>query len=164
MQNTVNLSSPYSGSSQASVTVNCPSPWIGETATGRGTKWTSAVKDAPSTWFMFTPYTTAKVDLIAGQFHDAGDISFTKSGKNNVTISFTLHAGYRLAAGAENVKVEPMSCKPGAYIQPGAFSYKYSVSTPAAGGGSFSVPGPIGPGPIPNASCYAIHVDVERLP
>src|SRR5215217_67740 len=69
--NTTNLSR------DATVTLNCKYPWRAETATGAGT-----VYPGTSNWFMYTAFTTNKVDLIAGQKYDAGDITMARSGAN----------------------------------------------------------------------------------
>jgi hypothetical protein len=72
--NTATLTGPNTNlSKSATVMLNCKYPWKGETATGAGTRYPGT-----SNWFMYTPYQTTKVDLIAGQHYDAGDIYMTR--------------------------------------------------------------------------------------
>jgi hypothetical protein len=97
---------------------------VGETATGRGTQWPGT-----SNWFMYTGYTTSKVDLIAGQHHDAGDIFMSRS-SGVTTIRIQLHTPrWRWQPGVQDVlKIHPMDRAPGEYIQPGAFQYKFTIN------------------------------------
>jgi hypothetical protein len=132
----------------ASVTVDCKRQlWMGETATGAGKLYPGS-----SNWFMYTPYTTAKVDLVAGQWYDAGDIFMTRSG-STTNIRFVLHDGFRWADVKENLKIQPFDREPTAYVSPGAFAHKFTVS-----GNTVTVS-------IPNsgkARFFGIHGDVER--
>jgi hypothetical protein len=132
----------------ATVNVDCTYPWAGETATGAGN-----VYPGSSNWFMYTAYTTSKVDLIAGQHYDAGDIFMSKSG-SVTTITIVLHEGWRWADVLENLKIQPFNSAPSAYVSPGAFLHKFTVS-----GNTITVL-------IPDsgkAKFYGIHGDVERL-
>lgn len=134
----------------ATVTLDCtyPERWVGETATGAGVDFTKN-----ENWFMFTPKAALQpgvVNLIAGQHHDAGDITLAG---NQLTI--TLHDGFRFAAVANNVKINPLSscAADQKYVSPGQYSIKTTAS-----GSSVTVTVPTG-----DATCaYAIHVDVER--
>ena len=139
-------------SDSATVTINCVKPevWKGETATGRGIDWTRN-----SNWFMFSEFSQMSppggIDLVAGQTYDAGQITAVRNGTTSITI--TLDSGYRFAAVANNVKIQPLtSCESGqAYVEPGKYAIKRTAS-----GSSITVTG------LANTACYAIHVDVER--
>jgi hypothetical protein len=139
-------------SKDATVTVTCKYPWVDETATGQGLTYRGAT--GLQSWFMYTPYTTAKVDLIAGQNYDAGDIYFTR-GVTTTTIEITLADApvkFRWAKVAENLKVQDFKTAPTKFVQPGAFKYKKTCDQ-AQGTCSITVP---------NANFYGIHADVER--
>ncbi len=138
-------------SANATSTLNCSLPWVDETATGKGTDWTKNTN-----WFMFTPVASlasgAKVDLVAGQSYDAGDIALSG---NQLTIR--LHDGYRFDPDlTDQVKVHPLSsCKADqTYVEPGAYSIKKTAT-----GTSITVTVPTGK----TVCAYAIHVDTERL-
>ena len=135
-------------SKDATVKFTCTYPWRAETATGAGIRYPGT-----SNWFMYTAYNTSKVDLIAGQHYDAGDIYMTRSG-GNTFINITLASGFRFANVSQNLKVQPFASAPKSYVQPGAFKYKFSV---AQGTSTYSVK-------IPGdtAKFYGIHADVER--
>ena len=136
----------------ASVVVTCriPEVWKGETATGRGTDWAKS-----SNWFMFSHHAEMSapggIDLVAGQHHDAGQITSTRNGTTSITI--TLADGFRFASVSNNVKIQPLTSCDGkqSYVQPGQYSIKRTAS-----GSSLTVAG------LANTACYAIHVDVER--
>ena len=134
---------------KAEVTVTCKYPWRAETATGAGTRYPGT-----SNWFMYTAYQTTKVDLIAGQKYDAGDIYMTRPGDGNTYIEVKLASGFRFANVQQNLKIQPFASAPKNYVQPGAFQYKFSVpqstSTYKA-----KIPGI-------TARFYGIHADVER--
>jgi len=151
--NTATLTGPNTDISRnAKVTVTCKLVWVNETATGRGLPW-SRVTGAPANWFMYTAWSALQneqtVDLIAGQYYDAGDIKATRNGTTSITI--TLHNGFRFANVSNNVKIHPMSA-PKSYVQPGAYSVKRTAS-----GNSITITG------LSNTDFYAIHVDVQRL-
>jgi hypothetical protein len=135
-------------SASAKVELTCKVTWVNETATGKGYKW-SSIRGAPSNWFMYTAFTLEKVDLIAGQYYDAGDVTMTRNGNTSITIA--LHDGFRFANVTNNVKIHPMST-PTSYVQPGQYSIKRTAS-----GRSITVTG------LTNKDFYAIHVDVQRL-
>jgi len=131
-------------SSSASVSVTClEEKWKGESATPRGPAWPGG------NWFMYTPYTAGPVDLLAGQHHDAGDITMTRNGTTSITI--TLHDGYRFAAGSNNVKVQAMSSAPTKFLPPGQYSVKKTAT-----GSSITITG------LSSTALYGIHVEVER--
>jgi hypothetical protein len=137
-------------SATVDVTCRIPEVWQGETATGRGTDWTKNIN-----WFMFSHYADMAapggIDLVAGQHHDAGQITTIRNGTTSITI--TLADGFRFASVINNVKIQPLtSCLANqAYVQPGQYSIKRTAS-----GSSITVTG------LANTACYAIHVDVER--
>jgi hypothetical protein len=139
-------------SKDATVTVTCKYPWVDETATGKGTIYKGAT--GLQSWFMYTPYTTAKVDLIAGQNYDAGDVYFTR-GVTTTTITITLADApvkFRWAKVAENLKVQDFKTAPTKFVQPGSFKYKKTCDQAQS---TCSIT-------VPNADFYGIHADVER--
>ena len=136
-------------SKEATVTLKCRYPWVGETATGYGKTYTGT-----SNWFMVTkfPTTTAPpVNLIAGQHYDAGDITFTRNG--TTTIKITLHDGFRFANVANNLKIQDFTTERPPYKAPGQFKYKFNCSQAS---NTCTATG------LTNAPYYGIHVDVER--
>jgi hypothetical protein len=137
-------------SKSATVTLNCKYPWKGETATGAGTRYPGT-----GNWFMYTAFTTNKVDLIAGQHYDAGDIYMSRSG-GNTYIKITLHNGFRWANVQENLKIQDFANSPTKYVQPGAFKYKCTVTPQSTVTYTAKIPGS-------TAKFYGIHADVERF-
>jgi hypothetical protein len=147
--NVATLTGPNTNlSKDATVKFTCTYPWRSETATGAGIRYPGT-----SNWFMYTPYQTTKVDLIAGQHYDAGDIYMTRSG-GNTYIKVTLASGFRFANVTQNLKVQDFAKAPTKYVQPGNFKYKFSV---AQGTNTYTakIPGD-------TAKFYGIHGDVER--
>ena len=151
----------------ATVTVTCTrqDQWAGETATGFGTRYPNT-----SNWFMYTAYTTSKVDLVAGRDHqDAGDIFMSRTGSGSsarTTIQIVLHDGWRWDNVAEVLKIQPFDRAPTTYVEPGLFVYKFTVpnlvtdprTTVAFSGNTVVV---TMPGHSPRF--YGIHADVQRL-
>ena len=144
----------------ATVTLKCTYPWVNETATGFGQDSFGKPLTYPGTsnWFMYTPYTTNKVDLIAGQKYDAGDIYMARTGTTTnptTTITVTLGSGFRFANVKENLKIQDFAKAPTKYLDPGSFKYKYtlpqSTTTYTA-----TIPGNTAP-------YYGIHASVERF-
>jgi hypothetical protein len=135
----------------ATVTLKCTYPWVSETATGFGDKYTGT-----SNWFMVTKFPTPTdpqvVNLIAGQKYDAGDITFTRNGTTTIKIALDAN-NFRFANVANNLKIKNFSTAQPQYVAPGSFPYKFNcsqaLSTCTATG-------------LPNAAYYGIHVDVER--
>ena len=127
----------------------------GETATGEGLPW-KATKRAPNNWFMYTTWTDIAdggADLIAGQFHDVGDVTGSTNG--TTTLTFELVGDWELADVGGNVKINPMSCTTDQnYKQPGQFARSFTVDPDDSG--SFSVSG------LVNTDCYGIHLDVGQ--
>jgi hypothetical protein len=147
----------------ASVSIRCTQQYSNETATGAGIRYPNT-----SNWFMYTPYTTSKVDLIAGQVYDAGDIYFTRTGNGasaRTIITITLGTGFRWANVAEVLKIQPFSRAPTTYVEPGTFQYKFTapnISNVAGATVAFSgqtvtvsLPGQV--------NFYGIHGAVQRL-
>ena len=147
----------------ATVNIRCTQKWSDETAVGAGIRYPGS-----SNWFMYTPYTTSKVDLIAGQRYDAGDIRFTRTGSGataRTIITITLHAGFRWANVPEVLKIQRYATAPTTYLPPGQFQYKFTapnISNNANATVSFSgstvvvsVPG--------HANYFGIHGAVQRL-
>jgi hypothetical protein len=136
---------------KADVTLKCTYPWVSETATGYGLKYTGT-----SNWFMVTKFPTPTdpqvVNLIAGQKYDAGDITFTRNGTTTINIALDAN-NFRFANVANNLKIKNFSTAQPQYVAPGSFPYKFNcsqaLSTCTATG-------------LPNAAYYGIHVDVER--
>ena len=135
-------------SADAKVTFNCKYPWVGETATGAGTKYPGT-----SNWFMYTPYQTTKVDLIAGQNYDAGDINMTRDATKTY-ITITLHNGFRFANVKENLKIQDFANAPTKYLEPGQFKYKFTLPQSTVTY-TATIPGT-------TAKFYGIHASVER--
>jgi hypothetical protein len=102
----------------------------GETATGRGTVYPNT-----SNWFMYTAYTTSKVDLVSGRDHkDVGDIFMSRSGKGAsaiTTIRIVLHTGWSWDGVPEVLKIHPFDRAPTAYLEPGDFLYKFTAPNEA---------------------------------
>ena len=119
----------------------------GETAVGAGIRYPNT-----SNWFMYTPYTTNKVDLIAGQHYDAGDIFMSRT-STHTTFRIVMQNGFTWAGAAENLKINPFASAPTAWLQPGAFLYKFTVSGNTV---VVTIPGT-------SARFYGIHGDVGRL-
>ena len=137
-------------SKSASVTLNCRYPWQGETATGAGTRYPNT-----SNWFMYTAYTTNKVDLVAGRTNiDAGDIYMTRSG-GYTYITITLNSGFRWANSKENLKINPYPTAPTTYVVPGSFKSKFNVTPQTTVTYQAKISGV-------TALYYGIHADVER--
>jgi hypothetical protein len=128
--------------------VSCEYPWRGETATGAGALYPGA-----GNWFMYTPYATEKVDLIAGQNFDAGDISMSRDATSTY-IEITLHDGFRWAAVPANLKIQSFPSAPARYVQPGQFASKFSVNQ-SQSTYTAKIAGT-------TANFYGIHADVER--
>lgn len=150
-------------SRNASVQVTCTRVmWSDETATGAGTRYPNTAN-----WFMYTPYTTSKVDLIAGQKYDAGDIYMSRSG-STTTIRIVMQNGFRWADVAENLKIQPFDSAPTGFVTPGSFLYKFTTLSQLA-----KTPGTtvtysastntvIVTMPGTSAKFYGIHGDVRR--
>jgi hypothetical protein len=100
---------------------------------------------------MYTAHTTNKVDLIAGQYYDAGDIFMTRSG-GITSISIVLHDGFRWADVEANLKIQPFDSEPKTGVPPGSFEYKWPVSGNTV---TVQISGT-------KAKFYGIHGDMER--
>ena len=140
-------------SKSATVTFNCKYPWRAETATGTGDRYKGTAN-----WFMYTKYATTKVDLMAGQNYDAGDIYFTRDATNTY-IKITLHNGFRWANVSQNLKIHNFATVPSSgvqFIQPGQFRYKFTVTPQSTVTYTATIPGT-------TAQAYGIHADVERF-
>jgi hypothetical protein len=149
--NTATLTGPNNNlSKSAEVKFTCTYPWRGETATGAGPRYPGT-----SNWFMYTAFTTNKVDLIAGQHYDAGDIFMTRNGTSTY-IKITLHNGFRWANVSQNLKIQDFANAPTKYIQPGQFKYKFTVTPQSTVTYTAKIPGT-------TAKFYGIHADVERF-
>jgi hypothetical protein len=149
--NTATLTGPNTNlSKSAQVKFTCTYPWRGETATGAGTRYPGT-----SNWFMYTAFTTNKVDLIAGQHYDAGDIYMTRNGTSTY-IKITLHNGFRWANVSQNLKIQDFANAPTKYVQPGNFKYKFTVTPQSTVTYTAKIPGT-------TAKFYGIHADVERF-
>lgn len=151
--NTATLTEDDSGdqsSDDATSTVNTPGcdNWDDETATSAGVRY-------PNTrnWFMYMKYTTAKVDLIAGQHYDAGDIYMQRvSGGTRITI--VLASGWRFGPYEENLKIQPFASAPTYLPSIGSFQYKYDIATDQT---TIVVTVPS------QANYFGIHGDMQRL-
>jgi hypothetical protein len=133
-------------SANANVVVTCRNPWAEETATGAGKQYPGS-----SNWFMYTGYTTSKVDLIAGQHHDAGDIFMTRT-STGTTIRIVLQNGFRWDDVKDNLKIQDFDSEPKTYVEPGSYKHKFKVSGNTV---TVTIPGT-------RAKFYGIHADTER--
>jgi hypothetical protein len=142
-----------------------PQQAAGETATGFGIEYPNS-----SNWFMYTPYTTSKVDLVQGPKHnDVGDIFMSRSGGGasaKTTIRITLHAGWSWDAVEEVLKIQPFDSAPKDYVQPGAFLYKFTAPNLAKDPStSVSFSGQTATVVMPGTKAnYGIHADVLGSP
>jgi hypothetical protein len=153
---------------QTDITVDAglhvPAPPSGETATGFG-----AVYPNTSNWFMYTAYTTSKVNLVSGRKHiDAGDIYMSRSGSGSTaktTIKIVLHSGWSWAAVGEVLKIQQFVSAPTTYLQPGAFLYKFTtpnIATHSTTTVSFAGKTAIVTMPGHSPRFYGIHADVLK--
>ena len=115
-----------------------------ESATGAGIKWPGS-----RNWFMYTRSSKDKVDLIAAQHVDVGDI-FMQRGSSGTYIEIVLHPGWSFADARDNVKIHDMQRVPKSYVAPGKFKYKFGAS------------GVVWSGTVPNATYYGIHAEVVK--
>lgn len=98
------------------VKVQC---WVlggSETAWGQGTTYPKQ-----NSWAMFTAYAPGTVDLMAGQHHDAGDITFSEMTDGKVTITIRLD-GWGLRDVKEGVKIQGYAKAPSGKVSPGQFT------------------------------------------
>jgi hypothetical protein len=151
-------------SADATVNVTCRQQFAGETASGFGIRYPDT-----SNWFMYTPYSTTKIDLVAGRdLEDAGDIFMSRSGNGGsarTTIRIVLHSGWSWANVAEVLKIQPFNQAPISYLQPGAFIYKFTAPNIATASGTTAVfSGNTVTVTLPGHSprFYGIHADVLR--
>ena len=165
VNNTATLTGPSTNlSASASVNVTCQVKYSTGTATGYGTQYPNT-----NNWFMYSPYTTAKVDLVSGRnLQDAGDIYMSRSGSGTnarTTIRIVLNSGWSFANAAESVKIQPFNTAPTTYVQPGHFIYKFTapnITNNAATTVQFSGNTVIVTMPGTSATFYGIHVDVRQ--
>ncbi|HET7232095.1 MAG TPA: hypothetical protein VFJ16_18965 [Longimicrobium sp.] len=150
-------------SRSASVQITCTRVmWAGETAVGAGTRYPNTAN-----WFMYTPYTTSKVDLIAGQKYDAGDVYMSRSG-STTTIRIVLQNGFTWAEVAENLKIQPFDSAPTGFVTPGSFLYKFTTLSQLAKAPGTTVTYNASTNtvvvtmPGTSARFYGIHGDVRR--
>lgn len=152
-------------SASADVTVTCrQKQYSSGTATGFGIRYPGT-----SNWFMYTPYSTSKVDLVSGRdLQDAGDIFMSRTGSGataRTIIQIVLHDRWSLANVADVIKIQPFNTAPTTYLQPGAFLYKFTApgvasypgTTVVVSGNTITV---TLPGHSPRF--YGIHLDVLR--
>ncbi len=130
------------------------------TATGYGIQWPGT-----NNWFMYTPYTTAKLDLVSGRkLKDVGDIFMSRSG-TATTIRIVLASGWTWATMSELVKIHPMDTAPTDWIQPGHFRFKFTPpnlsNDPSA---TFTLSGNTAIATLPGISAkfYGIHTGVVQ--
>lgn len=152
-------------SASASVNIRCEQKWGGnETAVGAGTRYPDS-----SNWFMYTPYTTGTVNLIAGQHFDAGDITFSRigtvPGTRRTIITITLATGVRWANVANVLKIQRYASAPTTYLAPGQFEYKFTAPNISnVAGATVSFSGQTVIVNVPGWSNYfGIHGTVQRL-
>ena len=164
MTNVATLTGPNTNlSANATVNVTCKQQFAGETASGYGYRYPDTAN-----WFMYTPYSTSKVDLVAGRdLKDAGDIfmSRTGSGANARTvIRIVLHTGWSWANVSEVLKIQPFNTAPTAWLQPGQFLYKFTAPNLASAGTTAVFSGNTVTVTLPGHAprFYGIHADVLR--
>jgi hypothetical protein len=150
-------------SASASVNIRCTQQWGNETAVGAGVRYPGS-----SNWFMYTQYTTSKVDLIAGQNYDAGDVFFTRTGSGSTArtiITITLHTGFRWNNVSEVLKIQPYATAPTTYLAPGAFQYKFTAPNSSnVAGATVSFSGQTVTVNLPgHFAYYGIHGAVQRV-
>lgn len=163
--NTATLTGPNTNlADDATVTVTCKQQFSAESATGYGTRYPGT-----SNWFMYTPYTTAKVNLVSGRdLKDARDIFMTRTGSGATArthITIVLHTGWSWGNVGDVLKIQPFTTAPTTYLQPGAFLYKFTAPNLASYPGTSVVFSGNQvtvslPGHAPNF--YGIHADVLR--
>jgi hypothetical protein len=144
--------------------------WQGETAWSDGSKYNRDRKNKAN-WATFTSYVDglSGVDLLAGQRLEAGTVTFTDLGDNQVEITIVLNEGWRLAPeydsdGNEISDVHPEAIKiqgydgatgPTGNPNPGTFTtYKGDGGIPVADNTYVIVVGKF--------DYYGIHLDVEQ--
>ena len=118
--------------------------WIGETAWAAGDRYVSR-----GNWATYTPYAEGTVTLYAGQYMEAGTVSFSAVSGDMVTITITLNAGWRFEDVEENVKIQDYATAPSGNPAPGLFDWKGYAT-----GSSFSID-------VPANNFYGVHVNVE---
>ena len=152
-------------SASADVTVACRRKRSSSgTATGYGFGYPNT-----SNWFMYSPYSTSKIDLVSGRdLQDAGDIFMSRTGSGSTartTIRIVLHDGWSFAGVREVLEIQPFTRAPRTYLEPGAFLYKFTApnlasdpgTTVVFSGNTVTVTMP-GHSPL----FYGIHADVLR--
>lgn len=128
--NTAALNGNINLAATATVNISCEKTGKGETAWAEGAVYPGHV------WFMYTPYNgnAQTVNLIAGQNHIAGTVSFSNPVNQDVTITISLLPGWQFENGLENVKIERYQSAPTAKPKPGQFTHKGNAS-----GSTFSI-------------------------
>jgi len=121
--------------------------WKNETAWSAGSRYVTQ-----GNWATFTSYMGEEktVDLIAGQFHKIGEVTFAPEG-DNVRITILLNEDGRFQDVSENVKIQGYDEAPSRNPAPGQFTtHKGDASGP-----SYSVV-------VPSSDFYGVHVDGQR--
>ena len=157
-------------SRSATVNVTCTRPpvWKGETATGAGTRYPNT-----GNWFMYSAYSTSKIDFLAGRTRDAGDIFMSRT-SSTTTIKIVLTSqNWSWANVAGNLKIQPFNSAPTSHVEPGSFAYKFTidpltgaVSKPPAGTSlTYDAATRTATVTLPEvkAKFYGIHGDVQWL-
>ncbi|MFB3787058.1 MAG: hypothetical protein ACE15F_11895 [bacterium] len=121
--------------------------WEGETAWAAGSRYVEK-----GNWAMYVPYegNEKTVDLIAGQYYDVGDVTFSVPSGGLVIITITLNDKGQFQNVDENVKIQDYASAPSGNPNPGGFMHKGDAT-----GTSFSID-------VPVNNFYGVHVDVER--
>ncbi|NPU96496.1 MAG: hypothetical protein HPY51_04695 [Candidatus Omnitrophica bacterium] len=121
--------------------------WEGETAWAKGSRYVTN-----GNWAMYVAYNGEEktVDLIAGQFYDVGDVTFSAPLGDMVIITITLNDQGQFQNVNENVKIQDYASAPSGNPNPGEFASKGTAT-----GTSFSIS-------VPVNNFYGVHVDVER--
>ena len=125
------------------------------------TAWAAGIEfDPDSGWAMYVPYYGEEltVDLIAGQHHDAGDVTFSAPDDGWVEITITLDEAWLFYYDVEddeldnNIKVQDYDTAPDATTStaPGLFDWKAAADI---GDSSYTIS-------VPLNNFYAVHVDL----
>ncbi|MFU8789554.1 MAG: hypothetical protein ACNA7G_11025 [Methylobacter sp.] len=118
-----------------------------ETAWAAGNRYTQQ-----GSWATYTEYAAKTVDLLAGQTHEAGTVTFSAVNNGKVTITININTGWRFNPVAENVKIQGYATAPSGNPAPGSFTTHKAT----AGGATYTVN-------VDAFNFYGVHVDVEKV-
>lgn len=147
-------------SASVSVDVQCYVFDKNHTAWGFGDRYIAATKKNDGDWAMVSTFQDgATIDLIAGQFYDAGDIAFALREDGRVDITVTLAGDWRFLSGSETLKIQGYDVNPAGKVKnvpPGQFAYK---------SGNYGTDTTEVTVTVPKSNFYGIHASVgEWIP